>query len=465
MIRMRFPLAIAAACLVLAAPPSAGQARRAAHRPHAARPRPSWIASSVLYEVNIRDFSPTGDFKGVMLDLDRIQAAGANVLWLMPINPVGVVNRKGTLGSPYASRDYRAIEPSFGTAADFRALVRAVHARGMKIIIDWVPDHTSPDNVWVKSHPEYYVRAASGAPSVPIDPQGKPTDWTDVVQLDFHKAVTRQAMIDVMRWWLRTYDLDGFRVDAAGFVPDVFWREAPAALRRSVHRPILLLAEWAELKMHRFGFDLTYPWDSYGRLKDVWRGADASGWLRSEKAVMDSMPAGGMRMRFTTNHDETAWDKPPVILFGGSAGARAAFVAEVLLPGRPLLYDGQEVESPQTLRLFEQDSVVWNQPDTTATRAFYRQVVTLTRTDPAFLGRDFAPLATSDSADVIAYRRGGAAVIVNTRAHDTRITVSGFAVNGAHDLLSGAVVQGDTLALPAYGKLVLERTGDAGARP
>jgi glycosidase len=255
----------------------------------------SWVAHSALYEVNIRDFSQSGDLKGVTAGLDRIQASGANVIWLMPVHPVGALNRKGTLGSPYAGRDYYAIDSALGSDTHFRALVEAAHARGLKVILDWVPDHTAWDHVWITEHPEYYARDEKGEITVPRDLQGKLTDWTDVAQLDYHHPALRQAMIAAMRHWLVDFDLDGFRVDVAGFVPDTFWSEAIPALRSSVPRRILLLAEWGDLNMHRLGFDLTYSWDSYSRLKAVWKGAPADTFVRSETADLQAMPPGGMR--------------------------------------------------------------------------------------------------------------------------------------------------------------------------
>lgn len=417
----------------------------------------SWVARGALYEVFVRDFSPTGDFKGLADGLDRIQAAGANVLWLMPIYPVGVVNRKGVLGSPYSVRDYHAIDSAYGTVADFRALVEAVHARGMKLILDWVPNHTAWDNVWVREHPDFYVRDERGGLTVPRDDQGKPTDWTDVAQLDYRNPALQRAMIAAMRYWLEQFGIDGFRMDVAGFVPDDFWREAVPALRSAVPRRILLLAEWGDLKMHRLGFDLTYAWDSYSRLKAVWQGAAADTFVRSELVDMRAMPPGGMRLRFTTNHDETAWDRPPVTLFGGATGARAAYVAMTLLPGRPLLYNGQEVESPQKLGLFVRDSIVWNQPRGDAARAFYRRVLTWARSDPAFRAGDFREVETSAPNDVIAYRRGDAVVLVNARPREVRLAVTGFDVNGARDLLADRRQHGDTVDLPAYGAVVLAR--------
>jgi glycosidase len=452
-------LALVAGSLAIARPAPA-QDPRAAAAPAAApvpvpAPDTSWVSRSALYEVFVQDFSPAGNFRGVMDGLDRIQAAGANVLWLMPIHPIGVVNRKGALGSPYAAKDYRAFNPAYGTAADFRALVQTVHARGMKLILDWVPDHTSPDHPWVKAHPDYYIRNDRGEPSVPRGPDGKLTDWTDVVQLDYGNPAVRREMIGVMRWWLQEFGIDGFRVDVAGFIPYDFWREAVPALRGAVPRRILLLAEWGDLEMHRTGYDLTYGWDSYSRLKAVWKGAPASGFVQGELTDLRAMPPGGMRMRFTTNHDETAWDNPPVTIFGRGAGARAAFIAMALLPGRPLLYNGQEVESPQKLGLFERQPIAWNQPGAAKARAFYAAALKLARTEPAFISGELQELETSAPGDVIAYRRGELAVLVNARPRAMRVAVTGFEVAGARDLLSDRMQRGDTVSLPSFGAMVL----------
>jgi glycosidase len=454
--RIRFA-AVAAGLSVLAGYAVIARPARAQAPAVALAPDTSWVARSALYEVNVRDFSPGGNLRGVTAGLARIQATGADVIWLMPIFPVGTLNAKGPLGSPYAVRDFNAVNPAFGTAADLKALVRAAHARHLRVILDWVPDHSSWDNAWIHEHPEYYVHDDSGRIVVPRDLQGHPTDWTDVAQLDYKNQGLRTAMIAALRHWLVDFDLDGYRMDVAHFIPLDFWRETSTALRAAVRRPIMLLAEAGELDMHRAGFDLTYGWDGYGRLKGVWKGMPVDSFVLGVLADQQAMPAGGMRMRFSTNHDETAWDNPPVTLFGGSAGARAAFVAVALMPGRPLLYDGQEVESPQKLGLFEREAVAWNQPHAAQARAFYARVIHLARTDPAFLKGDLRRVVTSDSTDVIAYARGGALVLVNARSHDARITVTGFDVNGARDLLSDHAQRGDTLSLPAYGAVVLER--------
>lgn len=444
--------------LGLLAPAQSSQAQQPAP---ALAPDTSWVGRSALYEVFVRDFSPAGNFRGLIEGLDRIQASGATVLWLMPIHPIGERNRKGTLGSPYAVRDYRAFNPDYGSAADFRALVDAVHRRGMRLIIDWVPNHTAPDHAWVRQHPDYYVRDAQGRPSVPRDEKGKLTDWTDVAQLDYSNPAVRREMIAAMRHWLQEYNIDGFRMDVAGFLPYDFWREATPALRASVPRPILLLAEWGDLEMHRIGFDLTYGWDSYKRLKEVWAGKPASSFVQGELPDLRAMPAGGGRMRFTTNHDETAWDKTPLQLFGGPAGARAAFAAIALLPGRPLLYNGQEIESPKQLALFERDTVDWTRPGADDARRFYAGIVKLARTEPAFLSGKLEEVGTSAPRDVISYRRGDVVVLVNARARATTVAVKGARVAGSRELLSSRVQRGDSVALGPHGIAVLK----AGSSP
>jgi glycosidase len=402
----------------------------------------------------VRDFSPEGTLRGVTEGLDRIAAGGAEVVWLMPIHPIGEIERKGPIGSPYSITDYRAIDPAYGDEADFRALVRAVQARGMKLIMDWVPNHTAWDHGWVSRHPEWYARDESGRMTVPRDEQGVLTDWTDVVELDYGHPGLRRAMVAEMRYWLDEFGIDGFRVDVAGMVPDDFWREAIPELRSA--GPILLLAEWGDVRMHGLGFDLTYPWGSYHQLKEVWRGGRASEFIAGELEELADMPAGGLRMRFTTNHDETAWDEPPVSLFGGSAGARAAFVAMALLPGPPLIYNGQEVESPQTLGLFVREPVQWDQPGADEARAFYRSVIDLSRGhDDLALGALDA-VETDTPADVIAYRRGGVVVLVNARDRPVRVAVRDGDLDGALDLLSGRALDGGPVALPSYGALVLE---------
>lgn len=411
-------------------------------------------ARTALYEVFVRDFSQEGDFRGLIDGLDRIRATGAEVVWLMPIHPIGEVERKGTLGSPYSIRDYRAINPRFGDEADFRALVDAVHDRGMYLILDWVPNHTAWDHHWVEEHPEYYARNEAGEMTHPRDLAGNLTDWTDVVELDYGNPGLRRAMIDAMKYWVEEFDIDGFRVDVAGHIPAAFYREAIPELRSI--KPLLLLAEWDDVWLHEVGFDLTYPWGSYHRLKQAWAGRPAVSFVGEEVEELTAMPEGHYRMRMTTNHDETAWDEPPVHLFGGSAGARAAFVAMALMPGPPLLYNGQEVESPQTLPLFEREAVDWDQPGAGEARSFYQRIIALSKRHPAFGETGLELLVTDREDDVIAYRRGPVVVLVNARDRPIRVTPEGVTLNGATDLLTGGRQAGGTVALDAFGAVVLE---------
>jgi len=414
----------------------------------------AWVQSAAIYEVFVRDFSASGDFRGVIDGLDRIEATGANVLWLMPIHPVGVANRKGSLGSSYSVRDYTAVNPDYGTLDDFRALVDAVHARGMKLIIDWVPNHTAFDHDWIRAHPDWYTRNAQGQITEPLNDDGTSTGWTDVADLNYESRALRRAMIDAMRYWLEELDIDGYRVDVAGMVPDDFWREALPELREAGAE--LLLAEWGDPRFHELGFDLTYGWDGYHALKAVWRDEQpASAFVERELAESATIPFGG-RLRFTTNHDETAWDNPPVELFGGPAGARAAFAAIALLPGTPLLYNGQEIESPQKLGLFEREAIDWNRPGADEALAWYRRIVELARRHPDFDRGALAAVATSRPADVIAYRRGGSVVLVNAGAEPVRVEVTGVDIDDARDLLTRREQDGAQVALGGYGVAVLE---------
>jgi glycosidase len=421
------------------------------------RPAPGDVefsARTALYEVFVRNFSSEGTLQGVREGLGRIDAVGAEVVWLMPIHPIGETERKGPYGSPYSITDYRAIHPDYGDHEDFRALVRAVHDLGMKLILDWVPNHTSWDHVWVTTHPEYYTRDEAGGLRVPRDNDGNTTDWTDVVELDYSNPELRRAMIADMRYWLDEFGVDGFRVDVAGMVPDDFWREAIPVLREA--GPILLLAEWGDPKMHDLGFDLTYPWQSYHLLKEAWRGGPAVEWVESEIAELAALPPGGLRMRFTTNHDETAWDEPAVTLFGGPAGARAAFVAMALLPGPPLIYNGQEVESDQTLGLFVREPVKWEQPGADGARSFYRRVIDLSRSHDDLALAPLELVETNAAGDVIAYRRGGVVVLVNARARPVTVTVRDVDLGGASELLFGGTHAGGAVGLEGYGAAVFE---------
>ncbi len=346
----------------------------------------------VIYEVFVRSFTPEGTFGAMIPRLDGLKELGVDMLWLMPIHPVGEARKKGTLGSPYAIRDYKAVNPRFGTMEEFQALVEEIHARDMRIIIDLVANHTAWDNAWLDEHPEWYTRDDNGEI---IHPAG--TDWTDVADLNYDEPGVRAAMRDAMRFWVEEVGIDGYRCDVADLVPMDFWSEAIAELRSI--KPVLMLAEGSDPELHASGFDLNYAWDTYSAMKDIWRGAPADTLLTVLDAERERY-GDDARMRFTTNHDETAWDDTPLALFGGTAGAQAAAVVAATLPGAFLVYNGQEVGDPQRIPLFEKTTVAWDTDP--AMRSFYADLLA----QRAQFDSGILELLEHDAmADVLAYER------------------------------------------------------------
>ncbi|MDX1531043.1 MAG: alpha-amylase family glycosyl hydrolase [Rhodothermales bacterium] len=400
--------------LVLVPAVLTGCARRPAVE---APPPPARVEANVLYEVFVRDFTPEGTFRAMIPRLDTVRAMGVNTIWLMPIHPVGVERRKGELGSPYAIQDYFAVNPRFGTEDDFRALVDAAHERGLRVLIDLVANHTAWDNAWVTEHPDWYTKDSTGAITHPPG-----TDWTDVADLDYSNPAVWEAMREAMRYWVEEFDIDGYRCDVAELVPLDFWAEAIAELRQI--KPVLMLAEGADPALYDVGFDLTYAWDTYAALKEVWDGLPTGQLYEALEAEREAYDPADARLRFTTNHDETAWDAPPVVLFDGLDGARAASVVAITLPGVPLLYNGQEVGSEQRLPLFEQMAIEWDQnPEM---RRFYDALLALRAESPALQYGALEPIDTA-GPDVIAYYRMEAGeealVLVNARDRAVEATL------------------------------------------
>lgn len=373
---------------------------------------------AVIYEVFVRSFSPEGTFSAIVPRLDGLKELGVDVLWLMPIHPVGEERSKGALGSPYAVRDYKAVNPRFGTMEEFQALVDAVHDRGMRIIIDLVANHTAWDNAWLEEHPEWYTRDESGTVIHPAN-----TDWTDVADLNYDDPGLRAAMRDAMRFWVEEVGIDGYRCDVADLVPMDFWSAAIADLEAI--KPVLMLAEGSDPALHDAGFDLNYAWDTYAAMKAIWRGAPADTLftvLEAERARYGTKA----RMRFTTNHDETAWDDTPLALFGGTEGAQAAAVVAATLPGAFLLYNGQEVGDPQRIPLFEKTAVAWDSDP--SMRSFYRDLLSQRKSLGSSRG-EVDPVEHDAMADVLVYERGASGdererVIVNIRDRPVTVTLT-----------------------------------------
>jgi glycosidase len=405
----------------------------------------AWKHEAVIYELFVRDFSPEGTFEAIIPRLPEIRDLGTTVIWLMPIHPIGEESRKGRLGSPYSIRDFFDVNPDFGSLDDFRNLVAAVHEHDMRLIIDLVANHTAWDNAWVRENPEWYVRDDAGNVMAPND------DWTDVADLDYENPETRDAMKRAMRYWVEEFDIDGYRCDVAELVPMDFWREAIEELRSI--KPVLMLAEGQDAELHEVGFDLSYSWSFYHGLKDVWAGESARS-IGASIAADGNLPEGGRRIRFTTNHDETAWDATPIELFDGPAGARAAAVIAFASPGVPLLYNGQEVGSSIQLRLFEKDTIDWDEnPDMLA---FYLDLGAAYHRYDAFHG-DFRILDAND--DVFAIEREGQSsrlvVLVNVRAESSSYDDSVVPEGTYRDALTDVLYTSDGSTLPPYGYRIL----------
>lgn len=314
-------------------------------------PAPSAVR---MYEVNLRAFSAMGDLQGLIARLDSLERLQTNVIWLMPLHPVGI--ERG-LNSPYSIRDFKAVGSEYGTLADLRALTDAAHARGMAVIMDWVANHTSWDHHWITAHPDWYTRDANGDITHPPG-----TNWMDVADLDFSKMEMRDSMIDAMRFWALMANVDGFRCDYADGVPFDFWQQAIDSLDALPGRTILMLAEGVRPDHFDAGFDMDYSWDYYAQLKAVYGSSQSVRTLfTAHFREYASIPSGKEKLRFTTNHDESAWDATPITLFDGQDGAFAASVTTAFLGGAHMLYTGQETGQQATVPFFSNAPINWNQ--------------------------------------------------------------------------------------------------------
>jgi glycosidase len=308
-------------------------------------------ADVVMYEVNLRALGGSG-LQGVIDRLDAIQALGVNVIWLMPIHPIGAVN---SVNSPYSVRDYKAVVDEYGNLADLRRLTDAAHARGIAVILDWVANHTAWDHPWI-TNAGWYTTDGSGNI---VHPPG--TNWLDVADLDFGNRAMRLAMIDAMKYWVLEANVDGYRCDYADGVPADFWAQAFDTLAAIPGREYVLLAEGARTDHFAAGFDLNFGWSYYGALKEVFEnGRPVSTLIEVHQNAYRQVPAGKEQLRFTTNHDESAWDRTPIAIFGGQAGALAASVATIFLDGAPLIYSSQEIGRVNNLPFFSTTPLDWS---------------------------------------------------------------------------------------------------------
>jgi len=396
--------------------------------------------NKVIYEVNIRNYSTAGNFNGLKNDLPRLKSLGVDILWLMPVHPIGVQNRIGTKGSPYSVKDYKAINPDYGTAEDLKALVTAAHEAGMEIWLDWVANHTAWDHAWVTNHIDYY--ATNGHGQRPYSPM----NWTDVVQLDFNNSNMRAAMIDAMKYWVSEFDIDGYRCDAATlFIPLSFWTEARAAV--NAVKPVKWLCE-GDNAAYMPAFDFDYAWafntalNDFGINKNVNQLKTACNTLFNNAAY-----ANKGRMVYLTNHDLNAYEGTEFTRYGNFL--LPLTVLYFTIYDMPLIYNGQEVGMNKTMGLFDVARVEW-MPLNPVINNLLKQLTALKRTQKALeSGKNRGSLftyTTTDETNVYAYSRKRDAnevlVLLNFSNAPAKIKFTGTLPSGIYtDYLKSGKIQ------------------------
>ena len=387
-------------------------------------PHLPWTRQASIYEVNVRQYTPEGTFAAFEAHLPRLARMGVGILWFMPIQPIGARERKGSLGSYYSIRDYCAVNPEFGTLADFRRVVARAQALGMKVILDWVANHTAWDHPWTTQHPGWYRHDEHGrihAYTYRASPEAEPEYWTDVVGLDYRARPLWRAMTEAMAFWVREAGIDGFRCDVAALVPLPFWRHARQHLERI--RPMFMLAEAHEPALHRV-FDMTYDWDLYEQLRAVAQGRADAGALHAWWARrVQHYGADDYRMVYTANHDSNSWHGSCAELYGSREAACAMAVLAALLPGMPLVYSGQEAFHDRRLAFFEKQAIDWRGHPL---QGLYRRLLQLKRSHPALVN-GHAPGLRFAFHDVGNARVAAFSRAVGARQVDVAVNLSGLA--------------------------------------
>ena len=361
---------------------------------------PEWSYSAVLYELNIRQFTSEGTLNAAIERLPFLRSIGIDVIWLMPIYPIGVEGRKGTLGSYYSISDYKGVNPEFGTADDLRAFVSAAHAMGIKVLLDWVANHTARDARWITERPaDWYERDAEGVAMVPWD-------WTDTAKLNYANHDVWLGEIDAMRYWVEKFGVDGFRCDMAMLVPIEFWQEASEELHK-IKSDIFMLAEAEEDNLFDRAFNMSYQWNVHHIMVDIAKGARRVWDLRNAiHAERQRYPREAMRMSFTSNHDENSWSGSEQSRFGASLEVMTALT--FLMPSTmPLIYTGQEVGYDHSFEFFERDAIPAELYRENRTTELYRRLIALKHRERAL-----------DAGE-----RGGDMIEIDNNAKDCMITL------------------------------------------
>lgn len=400
--------------------PAAGTEQQAASN--------DWFANSNIYEVNLRQYSGAGTINEFAKSLPRLRDMGVEILWFMPITPIGIEGRKMNsteLGSYYAVRDYKAVNEEYGTLSDWKALVNQAHGMGFKVITDWVANHSAPDNPWMKTHPQFYAKDSTGKVISPFD-------WTDTRKLDYSNREMRDSMIAAMKFWLTETNIDGFRCDVAAEVPTDFWKECITALR-AVKPEIFMLAEAENPALHTAGFNASYAWSAMSGMKDLYTGKKTLKQFDSLlNANIASHPADAARMFFTTNHDENSWNGTEFEKFGNAYKTFAVF-SQTMGQSIPLIYSGQELPNKKRLKFFVKDTIAWNGKYEMA--PFYKTLLTLRKTNPALAADGkYKRLSSSNDDVVFAYLRekeGRKALMVfNMSGKGQKFSIPDSTING-----------------------------------
>ena len=417
----------------------------------------SWGNGTNIYEVNIRQYTHEGTLKAFIEHIPRLHSMGIDILWLMPITPISMEKRQGTFGSYYAAASYTIIDPSYGTADDFRELIKTAHYYEMKVIIDWVANHTGYDHVWTKEYPEWYRK----------DEAGNFTElygWIDVIDLNYEVPELRRGMISAMKHWVEMFDIDGFRCDMARTVPIDFWIEARAECDEL--KPLFWLAECEIIEYHE-AFDLTYGWEAMRALDKYMKGELLLDDIKKILVQYANYPIGSRKLLFTSNHDENTYHGTEYEKYGVAARAMAAFTCT--WPGIPLIYSGQEKPNYKRLEFFEKDFINWS--GDVELHDFYKTLLTLRKKNKALQESASVLMFKTTHTDVLAYlcrrQKDKVLVLLNLGNEKATFSIDHPALAGSyHDLFKGTQVdfkRSEQFSFDAGEFSVLHITGEAAA--
>lgn len=421
-------------------------------QPYVELTHPQWSKNVTIYEVNIRQYTPEGTFNAFASHLPRLKDLGVDILWLMPIQPIGEKNRKGKRGSYYAVKDYQAVNPEFGTMDEFKSLVDQAHELGMYVILDWVANHSAWDNPLTISNPEWYTKDHNGS--------FQPTpwwDWTDIIDFDYENPQLRKYMTDSLIYWVKEANIDGYRADVAGFIPTNFWDTVRIELDKI--KPVFMLAEWDARDLHKKAFDMTYAWELHDTLVDVNKGhGDASTVYSHFAHALSAWPDNAIKMNFVDNHDKNSWEKSMFARHGKYLNA--GIVLTVTAEGMPLIYSGQEAGLDRPLAFFEKDEITWKAHPV---GDLYKQLFKLKHKNQALWngnwGGKMIPVPNNNSKAIFSFARQKAEdkvfVVINFSDKAQSVSFNETIQLGEYTEYfsnKATVINADTqLSVPAYG--------------